>query len=128
MEVVNMRKEEFKEWLSTRIKKKPTSDCMSRCKAVEIALHTDLDAEYALDKGKRLLQKMQYSISDERKQKAAPTEFHFKDNANIRYRMANLRSAVNKYFEFFHETTEVFLQKVLQMEFWLYHYCLLLLV
>ncbi|MBR9952670.1 hypothetical protein [Alitiscatomonas aceti] len=95
-----MRKEEFKEWLSTRIKKKPTSDCMSRCKAVEIALHTDLDAEYALDKGKRLLQKMQYSISDERKQKAAPTEFHFKDNANIRYRMANLRSAVNKYFEF----------------------------
>lgn len=55
-----MRKEEFKEWLSTRIKKKPTSDCMSRCKAVEIALHTDLDAEYALDKGKRLYRKNEF--------------------------------------------------------------------
>ena len=32
-----MRKEDFKEWLSTKIKKKPTSDCMSRCKAVETA-------------------------------------------------------------------------------------------
>lgn len=73
-----MRKEEFKEWLSTRIKKKPTSDCMSRCKAVEIALHTDLDAEYALDKGKRLLQKMQYSISDERSKKRHLQNFTLK--------------------------------------------------
>ena len=55
-----MRKEDFKEWLSTRIKKKPTSDCMSRCKAVETAFQIDLDTEYALDKGKRLLSKMQY--------------------------------------------------------------------
>ena len=98
-----MRKEEFKEWLSMRIKKKPTSDCVSRCKAVETAFQIDLDAEYTLDKGKRLLGKMQYSISDEREKKEAPSEFHFKDNANIRFRMANLRSAVNKYFEFCRE-------------------------
>ena len=61
---------------------------------------------YALDKGKRLLSKMQYSIADERAKKEAPTEFHFKDNANIRYRMANLRSAVNKYFEFCKENND----------------------
>lgn len=95
-----MRKEEFKEWLSVKIKKKPASDCMSRCKSVEIALQVDLDAEFARDKGKQLLGKMQYSIADERANKPAPEEFHFKDNANIRYRMTNLRSAVNKYFEF----------------------------
>lgn len=95
-----MHKEDFKEWLSTRIKNKPTSDCASRCKAVELAFQTDLDTEYAFDKGKRLLSKMQYSIMDEREHKEAPTEFHFRDNVNIRYRMANLRSAVNKYFEF----------------------------
>ena len=95
-----MRKEDFKEWLSTRIKKKPTSDCISRCKAVETALQIDLDTEYALDKGKRVLSKMQYTITDERANKEAPAEFQFKDSANIRYRMANLRSAVNKYFEF----------------------------
>ena len=98
-----MRKEDFKKWLSTRIKEKPTCDCASRCKAVEIAFQTDLDTEYVFDKGKRLLSKMQYSIADERKKKEAPTEFHFRDNVNIRYRMANLRSAVNKYFEFCQE-------------------------
>ena len=101
-----MRKEDFKDWLSTRIKKKPISDCMSRCKAVEMAFQIDLDTEYAFDKGQRLLGKMQYSIADERARKEAPAEFHFKDNANIRYRMTNLRSAVNKYFEFCKETIQ----------------------
>ena len=79
---------------------------MSRCKAVETAFQIDLDIEYAFDKGKRLLSKMQYSVADERAKKGAPTEFHFKDNANIRYRMANLRSAVNKYFEFCKENKQ----------------------
>lgn len=95
-----MRKEDFKEWLSTKIQKKPTSDCMSRCKTVETALQINLDIEYAFDKGKQLLSKMQYSIADERAQKEVPAGFNFKDEANVRYRMANLRSAVNKYFEF----------------------------
>lgn len=95
-----MRKDEFKEWLSTRIKKKPISDCMSRCKTVEQALQIDLDEEFSYDKGKRLIDKMQYSISDERANKEAPVEFHFKENANIRFRMTDLRSAVNRYFEF----------------------------
>ena len=65
-----------------------------------------MDEEFAIDKGKRLMGKMQYSIADERANKDAPAEFHFKDNANIRYRMTNLRSAVNKYFEFCKETTK----------------------
>lgn len=50
------------------------------------------------------MNKMQYSVTDERNNKEAPAEFHFKDNANIRYYMTNLRSAVNKYFEFCKET------------------------
>ena len=101
-----MRKDDFKEWLLVRVKKKPASDCVSRCKTVETALEIDLDEEFAIDKGKRLMGKMQYSIADERADKDAPAEFHFKDNANIRYRMTNLRSAVNKYFEFCKETTK----------------------
>lgn len=101
-----MRKDDFKEWLLVRVKKKPASDCVSRCKTVETALEIDLDEEFAIDKGKRLMGKMQYSIADERANKDAPAEFHFKDNANIRYRMTNLRSAVNKYFEFCKETTK----------------------
>lgn len=101
-----MRKEDFKEWLVVRIKKKPVSDCMSRCKTVETALQIDLDEEFCKDRGCGLMKKMQYSISDERANKEPPVEFHFKDNANIRYRMANLRSAVNRYFEFCKETTK----------------------
>ena len=101
-----MRKDDFKEWLLVRVKKKPASDCVSRCKTVETALEIDLDEEFAIDKGKRLMGKMQYSIADERANKDAPAEFHFKDNANIRYRITNLRSAVNKYFEFCKETTK----------------------
>ena len=79
-----MRKDDFKEWLLVRVKKKPASDCVSRCKTVETALEIDLDEEFAIDKGKRLMGKMQYSIADERANKDAPAEFHFKDNANIR--------------------------------------------
>lgn len=106
MEVVNMRKDDFKEWLSTKIKKKPASDCMSRCKTVEQALQIDLDEEFSYDKGKRLMSKMQYTIADERAKKEAPTEFHFRENANIRFRMTDLRSAVNRYFDFCKDTSK----------------------
>ena len=101
-----MRKDDFKEWLSTRIKKKPASDCMSRCKTVEQALQIDLDEEFSYDKGKRLMDKMQYSIADERAKKEAPPEFHFKENANIRFRMTDLRSAASRYFEFCKDTSK----------------------
>lgn len=99
-----MRKENFKEWLSNKMQKKPISDCVSRCKTVEATFQIDLDTEYFLDNGEQLLSKMQYTIADERNQKEAPTGFHFKSRATIRYRMANLRSAVSKYFAFCEET------------------------
>ena len=91
-----MRKDEFRVWLSARIKDKPVSDCMSRCKIVESSLQIDLDNEYSNDKGKTLLGKMQYT---------APAGFHFKENANIRFRMTDLRSAVNRYFKFCEESS-----------------------
>jgi hypothetical protein len=100
VEVIKMRKEEFKEWLADRVNKKPASDCVSRCKKVELALKVDLDAEFTRDSGKQLLSRMQYSVADERANKEAPTGFNFKENANIRFRLTNLRSAVNRYFEF----------------------------
>ncbi len=72
-----MRKDEFEEWLSTRIKKKPISDCISRCKTVEQALQIDLDEEFSYDKGNRLINKMQYSIADERAKKGSPCGISF---------------------------------------------------
>lgn len=102
-----MRREEFREWLSAKIKRKPVSDCMSRCKIVEFSLQVDLDTEYSNDKGKNLLEKMQYSAADEREKKEAPAGFQFKENANVRFRMTDLRSAVNKYFKFCEESSAV---------------------
>ena len=99
-----MRKDEFKKWLLVRIKQKPANDYVSRCKTVETSLQVDLDEEFAIDKGKLLLSKMQYSVEDERANKEAPEGFHFKENAHIRFRMSNLRSAVNIYFDFCEET------------------------
>ena len=95
-----MRKEEFRIWLSSRIQKKPCSDCLSRCKSVELAYCVDLDTEFNIDKCQSLLKQMQYTIQDERENKQCPKEFHFKSNANIRYRMCNLRSAVKRYVDF----------------------------
>lgn len=100
-----MRKDEFRVWLSARIKDKPVSDCMSRCKIVESSLQIDLDNEYSNDKGKTLLGKMQYTAADEKEKKEAPAGFHFKENANIRFRMTDLRSAVNRYFKFCEESS-----------------------
>lgn len=99
-EDIPMQKEKFRVWLSTRIKKKPGSDCMSRCRAIEKALKIDLDNEYRKDKGERLLTMLYYSAEDERNGKKCPDGFKFKDGVNIRFRLTNLKCAANKYFEF----------------------------
>lgn len=98
-----MRKDEFKVWLLTKIHAKPTSDCISRCRTVETALNVDLDVEYLRDRCETVLNKMQYGIKDEKENKEAPTGFHFKEDANIRYRLTDLRSAVRKYVKFCNE-------------------------
>lgn len=98
-----MRKEEFRTWLSSRIQKKPCSDCLSRCKSVEESYDTDLDTEFNSDKCTSLLKQMQYTIKDERENKQCSIKFRFKSGVNIRYRMCNLRSAVRRYIDFCEE-------------------------
>ena len=41
-----MRTSEYRAWLQMRISEKGAKDKISRCKKVEMALSTDLDAEY----------------------------------------------------------------------------------
>ena len=50
-----MRKEDFRQWLDGKIKKKPISDCISRCTTVEYALKVDLDEEYRKDNGQAVI-------------------------------------------------------------------------
>lgn len=99
-----VRKNEFRRWLSSRIQLKPVNDCISRCQTVEQSLNVDLDTEFQVDQGLGLMKRMQYSIADQRVAKDAPEGFSFRTNSNIRFRMANLRAAVNSYFKFCHDS------------------------
>lgn len=63
-----MRKNDFKYRLTSRIKKKPVRDCVSRRKIFETALRIDFDSEYIDDKGK-IVGKMQYAVFDEKGKK-----------------------------------------------------------
>lgn len=98
-----MRRDEFRTWLSLKIKKKPASDCLSRCNTVEYALKVDLDAEFKRDGGKKVLEKLSYCRRDASAGIPAPAEFNFKEGANIVQRITDLRSAVNRYFAFCQE-------------------------
>ena len=95
-----MRREEFRTWLAQTIKKKPVSDCISRCSTVEFALKTDLDNEYKTDGGKTVLDKLSYCRRDATAGNPPPKEFIFKEGANVVQRITDLRAAVNKYFTF----------------------------
>lgn len=95
-----MKKEEFRNYLSISVKKKPVSDCLSRCTTVEYALKVDLDEEYAKDGGREVLSKLAYNKRDMDAGIPLPKEFSFKAGCNVVQRMTDLRSAVKRYFSF----------------------------
>ena len=98
-----MRTSEYRAWLQMRISEKGAKDKISRCKKVEMALSTALDAEYKKDKGGSVLAVLQYSTEDEHNNVPAPPEFKFKEGSHIRFRMTDLRSATKDYFKFCQE-------------------------
>ena len=102
-----MEKEKFRTWLCKRMGKKPAGDCLSRCGTVERSLKIDLDNEFKQDEGKSLIDKLSYTIKDEQNKVEAPQEFHFDNPKTIRTRMANMKNASKRYFEFCKETNEV---------------------
>lgn len=72
-----MRKTEFRNWLDGKIKKRPISDCISRCHSIEKSFDVDLDEEYRKDGGSYILSRLEYTIDDERKSAPAPDGFFF---------------------------------------------------
>lgn len=101
-----MNKEDFRQWLNGQLSHRAIGDCISKCSRIEQALKIDLDLEYQKDTGISLLANhLQYSIDDERNGIPAPKEFNFKEGSVIRFRMADLRAAANKYFLFLRTTS-----------------------
>lgn len=95
-----MRKEDFRQWLDGKIKKKPISDCISRCTTIEYALKVDLDEEYSRDNGQAVIAKLSYNERDAKANLPVPQEFNFKEGCNVVQRLTDLRSSVNRYFDF----------------------------
>ena len=85
-----MRKEDFRQWLDGKIKKKPISDCISRCTTVE----------YRKDNGQAVIAKLSYNARDAKANLPVPQEFNFKEGCNVVQRLTDLRSSVNRYFDF----------------------------
>ena len=60
----------------------------------------DLDEEYKRDDGKHVLNKLSYCRRDATAGVPTPPEFTFREGANIVQRITDLRSAINRYFDF----------------------------
>lgn len=103
-EVRSLRKEAFRAWLYGRIMQRSISDALSRCSRVENAFKLDLDAEYHTDRGRAVLNSLEYTVDDERLNRPAPPQLEFKEGANIKEGMASLRSAVRTYCNFCRST------------------------
>ena len=97
-----MKSDQFKAWLieSNRLTSRPIADALSRCKRIEKIPEIDLDAEYARDGGKTLIERLTYTADDARTCKPVPVELGFSATANLRTGMASLKNAAILYFEF----------------------------
>lgn len=95
-----MRFEQYGEYLSERIEKRPKADYLSRCRRVEDGLGVDLDQEYERDGGKQLISILSYTVDDEKNHKPVPPGLGFGAGSNYRTGMASLKTACAKYFEF----------------------------
>lgn len=99
-----LKSEDFKQWASNKITDRAIKDGVSRCRKIEKSLNVDLDEEYTRDGGQTIISRLVYSSDDERNGKPAPDGFSFKVDANIRFRMTDMRSAAKRYFKFCQET------------------------
>lgn len=95
-----MQKDRFREWLEPQRTKRAASDCISRCKKVELALNVDLDEEYKRDKGRYVLLALSYGKKEKDTGVMASDKFHFQEGCNVVQRFTDLRASVKKYFAF----------------------------
>lgn len=92
-----MKYDEFKIWLETRMDARSIASRLSNCRRLETFKH-DLDQQFAKDKGRSLIELLEYSAEDERSGREAkhciPIE------GKIRKGTATLKAAANLYFKF----------------------------
>lgn len=97
---VSMKKEEFSCWMESRLKKNSARDCVSRCMRVEKSLEVDLDNEYKKDGGAALLYMLSTKNVSKEDLNEVSKKFGFKEGSNTKYRLSDMKSAVNRYFKY----------------------------
>ena len=102
-----MREDSFRNWLksSGTMGSRPINDALSRCRRISESFNINLDSEFLLDGGQRVLSLLEYTAEDAKANKAAPPELHFNPGSNIKNGMASLKAAAKKYFEFCQSST-----------------------
>ena len=94
-----MKYDEFKIWLETRMDARSIASRLSNCRRLETFKH-DLDQQFAKDKGRSLIELLEYSAEDERSGREAkhciPIE------GKIRKGTATLKAAANLYLSLIH--------------------------
>ena len=95
-----MKKEEFRIWLAPKRTKRAISDCISRCSKIEKSMSIDLDLEFEKDLGLNVMKTLSYGKRDLDQGVEFPSQFVFKDGANLIQRITDLRASAKQYFLF----------------------------
>ena len=90
----------FKLWLQNNSADNTSRTTIARCIRVEKELGVDLDKQFDIDQGKRIIQCLKYSRKDERENINPLCGISFAYGANVYAGMHSLRAAVKKYFDY----------------------------
>lgn len=109
-----MNVERFKKWMEFNGRPRNTvQNRISNCRNVE-KYEGNLDQHFAQDYGLSLIEKLSYSISDERNN--SPANHKIPINGNIRNGSATLKQAINLYFSYRKDNGKEFNEFVTELE------------
>lgn len=95
-----MDEKNFRYWMESKKNYHTARTYAARCHRVEIEMKIDLDEQYRLDQGRRLMSLLMYSRKESRDGIKPKCGIDFEDSADIYAGMHSLRASVKKYFEF----------------------------
>lgn len=95
-----MDERNFRLWMETTKNYHTARTYTARCIRVETEMSINLDEQYDLDKGDRLMQTLKYSRKEAREGKQPQCGIVFDLDVDVYSGMHSLRASVKKYFEY----------------------------
>ena len=90
----------FKEWLEINTNYGTARTYVARCTRVENEMNVNLDEEYLIDKGEKLMRLLKYSRQEQRERKVPKCGITFKEDVDAYIGMNSIRVSIKKYFEY----------------------------